>query len=161
MTDASDYGVGAYLYQLVGAEKHTNEDGEVQYKGGTHRCTALLSKTLSGAQLNWTTQEKEAYAIWWAVTSLDYALRDRPFTILTDHRSLQYIANHPSQKVNRWKISLAELDCQVIHVSGVQNDVADGLSRRRHVSHRLISNLQLYRCWRVVVETDGSRYGSS
>ena len=41
MTDASDYGVGAYLYQLVGAEKHTNDDGEVQYKGGTHRCTAL------------------------------------------------------------------------------------------------------------------------
>jgi hypothetical protein len=113
-TDASDYGVGAYLFQMV---------------DGVERPAAFLSKSLSGAELNWTTQEKEAYAIFWSFIELNYLIRDRFFTLQTDHDNLKYINTHPSQKVMRWKLAIAEYDCIVEHIPGVDNIVADSLSR--------------------------------
>ena len=47
-TDASDYGYGAYLFQVVDGKKQP---------------TAFMSGTFSGAELNWYTTEKECYAI--------------------------------------------------------------------------------------------------
>ena len=49
MTDASDYGVGGYLYQTVANEK---------------QLVALVSKSLSPTQLRWSVIHKEAYAIY-------------------------------------------------------------------------------------------------
>ena len=48
LTDASDYGIGGYLYQLVDVK-------ELQI--------AFVSKSLTGAQLRWSTIQKEAFAI--------------------------------------------------------------------------------------------------
>ena len=53
-TDASDYGIGAYVFQRC-----PSDTGE----GTVERPIAMISKTLSGSQLNWSTPEKEAYAI--------------------------------------------------------------------------------------------------
>ena len=50
MTDASDYGVGGYLYQEV--------DGKQQL-------VALVSKALSPTQLRWSVIQKEAYGIFY------------------------------------------------------------------------------------------------
>ena len=46
-TDASDYGVGAYFYEI--------RDGKV-------RVVRFLSKSLTGAQLNWSIIEKNTMA---------------------------------------------------------------------------------------------------
>jgi hypothetical protein len=78
-TDASDYGVGGYLFQLV--------DGE-------ETPIAFVSKSLNNAQLRWAVIQKQAYAIFFACTYLQSLLRDRSFTIRTDHRKLLYIKNH-------------------------------------------------------------------
>jgi hypothetical protein len=51
-TDASDYGIGAYLFQRVRDEDHP---------------VAILSKTLDRTQLRWATPEKEGYAIFYAL----------------------------------------------------------------------------------------------
>lgn len=70
-TDASDYGIGAYLFQL---------------KRGKEYPISFLSKTLQGAQLRWSTPEKQAYVIYFAIiTKLEPTLRDRVFTLRTDH----------------------------------------------------------------------------
>ena len=67
--------------------------------------------------------------------------------------------------MNRWKISLAEFDCQVIHVPGVQNDVADGLSRlmvneksevvvaATTISHRLMPSSAVPSKWKRAINT--------
>ena len=71
--DASDYGIGAYLFQIV--------DGKDQP-------IAFMSKSLSGAELRWSTIEKECYAIVYALKKFEYLIRDTHFTLRTDHRNL-------------------------------------------------------------------------
>ena len=89
-TDASDYAYGAYLWQLV-----TTEGDEI-LREGTIR---FFSGSFSGAQVRWSTIEKEAYAIYWALGKLDDLLVGIAFTIRTDHRNLLYMNNHGSRKV--------------------------------------------------------------
>ena len=68
-TDASDYGIGAYLYQKV---------------DGQERAIGFMSKALSEGEQKWTTMQKECYAIVVAFRKFEYILRDRKFTLQTD-----------------------------------------------------------------------------
>ena len=76
-TDASDIACGAILMQ---EDKH-----------GQKKIIAVASHTFNATERNWSTTEREAYAIKWAITKFDYFLRSRPFVVLTDHRSLTYL----------------------------------------------------------------------
>ena len=114
MTDASDYGLGAYLYQVV-----DGKETPIQF----------ISKTFDETQLKWSTNEKEAYAIIYAIRKLEPLLRDIYFTLKTDHKNLVYICDHASAKVGRWKMELQEYNFDVEHVPGVENIVADSCSR--------------------------------
>ena len=118
-TDASDYGVGAYLYQMV-YDPGLGKDVE--------QPIAFMSKTLNGSQKNWSTIEKEGYAIFLAVRQWEYLLADRFFTIHTDHNNLRYL-NTQTPKVMRWKLAIQEFDFQVEYIEGPKNVVADSLSR--------------------------------
>ena len=114
-TDASKYGIGAYLFQI---------DSE-----GKERPIAFISKTLSDSQRRWHTPQKEAYAIYYAFKQFEYLLRGVKFTLRTDHKNLIYINDTMTEMVIRWKIAVQEYDFDVEHIPGVENDVADGLSR--------------------------------
>jgi transposase InsO family protein len=113
-TDASDYGVGAYLFQLTDAKECP---------------VAILSKSLSDEQSRWSVPEKECYAIFWSFTELNYLIRDRPFTLRTDHKNLTFLNSGPSDKILRWKIAIQAYDFDIEHVPGKLNTVADALSR--------------------------------
>ena len=113
-TDASDYGIGAYLYQV---------------KDGKEYPLQFLSKALNATQLKWATGEKEAYAIFFSIKKLKVLLRDIFFTLRTDHMNLTYINDSASPKVNRWKLELMEYNFDVVHIPGVKNIVADSFSR--------------------------------
>ena len=113
-TDASDYGIGAYLFQLI---------------DGQQRPVAFLSKTLDRTQLRWSTPEKEGFAIYFAFKKLNHLLRDIHFTLQTDHKNLIYINDTASPKVVRWKLAIQEYDFDIEHIAGKNNPVADGLSR--------------------------------
>ena len=114
MTDASDYGVGGYLYQEI--------DGQKQL-------VALVSKALTPSQLRWSVIQKEAYGIFFCCTQLDAMLRDRKFTILTDHKNLMFIKHDSNPMVVRWWMALQELDFSITYIKGDTNIVADALSR--------------------------------
>jgi hypothetical protein len=116
-TDASDYAVGAVLAQV-------NTDGR-EYP------IAFASSKLSGAQLNWSTIEKEAYAIIYALQKFDYIVFGYCIHLYTDHNPLQYLAvSAPkSAKLTRWALSLSRYDITVHHTAGVDNVIADCLSR--------------------------------
>ena len=80
-TDASDYGIGAYLFQ-----RYTDDTGqEIETPIG------FISKSLDDVQRRWSTIEKEAYAIFYTVTKWEHHLRDIHFTLQTDHRNLTFI----------------------------------------------------------------------
>jgi hypothetical protein len=114
MTDASDYGIGAYCFQKV-----DNKEQPV----------AFVSKSLSKSQTKWAIIQKEAFAIWYSLQTLATILRDRTFTVLTDHRNLKFIENHSNPMIYRWWISIQEFDFILKDILGKDNEVADGFSR--------------------------------
>jgi hypothetical protein len=114
-TDACDQGMGAYLYQI---------------KDGQQRPIQFISKVFNNVQKRWATNEKEAYVIFYSFIELGYILRYNKFLLRTDHKNLIYInQNNSSAKVLRWKLAIQEFDYEPEHVAGVENIVADALSR--------------------------------
>ena len=114
MTDASDYSIGGYLYQEV---------------DGVKQLVALVSKSLTKTQLKWSVIQKEAYALYFSCDYLDALLRDRKFTILTDHENLAFLNKDKNEMVGRWRCALQELDFMIGYIPGKNNELADAMSR--------------------------------
>ncbi len=113
-TDASDYGIGGYIFQL-------DQQKELPIR--------FISKALHKAQLNWSTFDKEAYAIFYTTTKFDFLLSDVRFVVETDHKNLALLKTAQSAKVQRWQLVLQEFDFKYIHIKGEDNVVADAFSR--------------------------------
>ena len=114
MTDASDVGIGAVLLQ--------EQDGELAI-------LEFASYKFKDAERRWSTREKEAYAIVWAVEKFRTYVMAAPFEVYTDHENLRWMNKCTSGKVQRWALKLQQYDLQIKHISGEQNVVADWLSR--------------------------------
>ena len=117
--DASQYAVGAVLFQEV-----TAEDGTV-----THQPIAFSSKRFSTPATKWDAYKREAYAIFHGVHAFSYYLRGKYFIVETDHRNLQWIESSHSPIVVRWRTLLQSFPFTVRHIPGKSNTVADYLSR--------------------------------
>ena len=116
VTDASEVGIGAVLLQ----------------KAGDKDCiVAVASQTLTSVEQRWSATEREAYAVVWGVEKFDYFLRARPFTVLTDHKSLTYIdrTTFKNPKISRWQERLEKYQFVVEYIEGDKNVFADMLSR--------------------------------
>ena len=116
-SDSSDYAVGASLSQV--------DDS------GLERPIAFASAKLSDVQRRWSTIEREAYGILFALKKFEYIIFGRKIELYTDHNPLQYLtASAPnSPKLTRWLLSLARFDITVRHIKGRDNVIADCLSR--------------------------------
>ena len=97
-TDASDYGIGGYLCQVI---------------DNIEQPIAFISKTLTRAEKKWSVYEKEAYAIFYALRKWEHYLQGVKFTLFTDHRNLTFLEKDPSPKVQRWRIAVQEYDFDV------------------------------------------------
>ena len=113
-TDASDYGVGGYLFQTIDAKEIP---------------VAFVSKSLSVTQLRWNVIQKEAFAIFHCITFLESLLRDREFTIRTDHRNLLFIHQNSNPMITRWFMAISQFSYKIEFISGVDNGIADSMSR--------------------------------
>ena len=126
-TDASDYGVGAYLFQLVAGEE---------------RPISFISKSLNKTERKWSTIEKEAFAIFYALQKWEDYLCDVKFTLQTDHKNLTYVNSEPKQKVQRWKLAIQSFDFWIEYIPGKSNIVADNKRFAKGI-HPLTQN---FRC---------------
>jgi hypothetical protein len=113
-TDASDYGIGAFLCQII---------------NGKTIPIAFISKTLDKSQRKWSTPEKECFAIFYALSKLEHLLLDREFIIHTDHVNLTFLKESKNARVNRWKLALQEYRYTIEFIKGADNVIADSLSR--------------------------------
>ena len=131
-TDASDYGIGANLFQV---------------RDNIELPIAFISKSLNITEVKWCTPEKECYAIFYSLVKLEYLLRDIKFTLRTDHRNLTFLNESFQQKVKRWKMAIMHFNFNIEHIPGKDNIVADALSRLIKIpdSHRNRSNIDVIR----------------
>ncbi|GKB77229.1 reverse transcriptase domain-containing protein [Tanacetum coccineum] len=116
MCDASDYAIGAVLGQRI--EKH-------------FRPIHYASKTMTEAETNYTTTEKEMLAVVYAFEKFRSYLIMNKSVVYTDHSTLKYLFNKKDSKARllRWVLLLQEFDFSVIDTNGAENYAADHLSR--------------------------------
>ncbi|KAL9399457.1 hypothetical protein Peur_008418 [Populus x canadensis] len=116
MCDASDFAVGAVLGQRKDKKPHV-----IYY----------ASKTLNDAQLNYTTTEKELLAVVFALDKFRSYLVGSLVIVFTDHAALKYLLTKQDVKPRliRWILLLQEFNLEIRDKKGVENVVADHLSR--------------------------------
>ncbi|XP_019435361.1 PREDICTED: uncharacterized protein LOC109341845, partial [Lupinus angustifolius] len=111
--DASNVGIGAVLMQ----------DGHP---------IAYFSEKLGGAALNYSTYDKELYALVRALQTWQHYLLPKEFVIHSDHESLKYLKGQGklNKRHAKWVEFLEQFPYVVKHKKGKANVVADALSRR-------------------------------
>nr|GEV75416.1 reverse transcriptase domain-containing protein [Tanacetum cinerariifolium] len=114
--DASDFAIGAVLGKRQ--EKH-------------FRPIHYASKTMTKAESNYTTTEKEMLAVVYAFEKFMSCLIMNKSIVYTDHSALKYLFAKKDSKARflRWVLLLQEFTFKVIDTKGVENLAADHLSR--------------------------------
>ena len=116
MCDASDHAVGAVLGQREGKVPHV-----IYY----------ASKTLNEAQKNYTTTERELLAIAFALDKFRSYVLGSHIVVFTDHSALKFLMTKRDAKPRliRWILLFQEFDLEIRDKKGVENVVADHLSK--------------------------------
>jgi hypothetical protein len=86
---------------------------------------------LIGSQLNYATTEKDLLAIVFAIDKFRSYLVGAKVIVYTDHTALKYLFTKKDAKpcLIRWILQLQEFDLKIKDKKGVENSVADHLSR--------------------------------
>ena len=117
ITDSSKSGVGAVHGQGADWE--------------TCRPAGFLSKKFSDAQHHYKTHEHETIAVLEALIKWEDKLLGQKFILVTDHNGLEYFETQKTLLARqvRWWEFLSRFDYSTLHIKGVDNKVADCLSR--------------------------------
>ena len=118
MVDASENGAGAVVQQTV---------------EGVKQPLMFFSQSFNQAQKNYSTFDRELFAMYMAVRYFSWFLESRDFCILTDHKPLVAAFKSPmnnfTHRQSRHLSTIAEYTTNVQHIKGTENVVADCLSR--------------------------------
>lgn len=117
-TDASGSAIGASLQQQI---------------GDNLRPLAFFSRKLTPTETRYSTFSRELLAIYLAIRHFRHMLEGRQFTVLSDHKPLSYalstISSRHSPREMRQLDFISQFSCEIRHVKGTENVVADTLSR--------------------------------
>ncbi|GBM43638.1 Retrovirus-related Pol polyprotein from transposon 17.6 [Araneus ventricosus] len=115
-TDASSYALGAVLTQGEGPEEHVIE---------------YASRLLIPAERNYSTTEREALAVVWALEKFRGYVESQEIIIASDHQPLKWLMTikSPSGRLARWALQIQSFNPKIEYTPGKANVLADMLSR--------------------------------
>ena len=116
--DASDYAIGSVLSQGEGKDMHV---------------VAFESRKLNPAESRYEVHDKELLSVVYALQKWKHYVGGRDqIQIYTDNWATKFIQTKPqlSRMQQKWMGILQSFDCVIKHRPGVDNVVADALSRR-------------------------------
>ncbi|XP_045541479.1 uncharacterized protein LOC123722976 [Papilio machaon] len=115
-TDASNYALGAALLQ-----GDNNNEKPIEY----------ASRLLTSAERNYSTTEREALAVVWAVEKFRGYIDGHLCIVKSDHQPLKWLLTlkSPSGRLIRWALKLQAFDLKIEYSPGKVNTLADTLSR--------------------------------
>ena len=120
VTDASDIAVGAVMQQWSPRDRLWEP-------------LAFFSKHLTPTETRYSAYDKELLAIYLAIRHFRFCLEGRTFTIFTDHKPLTSAFHKVTEpwtpRQQRHLSFISEFSTDIRHVSGLDNVVADTLSR--------------------------------
>ena len=118
MTDASDVAIGAVLQQFL-----DDKWCPLSY----------FSRKLSPAEQRYSTFDRELLAVYCAIRHFRHFLEAREFHILTDHKPLTHSLQSKPDRHSPCQVRhldfISQFTCDIRHVAGEGNPVADALSR--------------------------------
>lgn len=117
--DACEVGTGAVLMQ-------SHPDNELLHP------VSYYSTQLKAHQKNYSTVEKELVGLINALSHFEcYLYGLRPLIVYTDHNPLKFLqrSRHTNQRLLRWSLILQQYPLEIRHVRGLDNILADTLSR--------------------------------
>nr|GEU33634.1 reverse transcriptase domain-containing protein [Tanacetum cinerariifolium] len=120
MCDASDFTVEAVLVERI--KKH-------------FRPIHYASKTMTEAESNYTTTEKEMLAVVYAFEKFRSYLIMNKSIVYIDHSALKYLfaKKDAKERLLRWILLLQEFDFKIVDTKGAENYAADHLSRHEAI----------------------------
>lgn len=123
--DASNYAISAILSQ-----------GQI----GQDRPIAFASRTMNKAECNYSVTEKECLAILFGTKTFRPYLYGNRFTVVTDHKPLQWLFNckDPGSRLIRWRLKFFQFEYDIKYKKGKINSNADALSRSTQFNRNLI-----------------------
>jgi cleavage and polyadenylation specificity factor subunit 1 len=123
MVDASDTAIGAVVQQ---------------YLSGSWQPLSFFSVRLNETQMRYSAYDRELLAAYSGIKHFRYILEGRIFTLYTDHKPLTYAFQQKLEKASprqfRHLDFIGQFTTDIQHVSGIDNVVADTLSRINQIS---------------------------
>ena len=124
-TDASNYGIGAVLFQKFDDNLSNGSTTT------TIRYIGFMARSLSKSERNCSATRRELLAIVFALKKFHKFLYGNHFTLYSDHRALTYLftSDELNPMMVGWMDALLSYDFDIVHIPGVQNVLPDALSR--------------------------------
>ncbi|GFV79180.1 retrovirus-related Pol polyprotein from transposon 17.6 [Trichonephila clavipes] len=123
-TDASNYALGAVLLQEKDKEVHPVE---------------FASRLLTPAERNYSTTEREALAVVWALNKFRGYIDGASITVASDHQPLRWLLKlkSPTGRLAHWALQLQSFNLNMEYIPGKSNVVADMLYLVLHVMKKM------------------------
>ena len=116
--DASDTAISGVIFQQIDSNLPTPEN-----------IIGIFTQNLNETQQKYNACKRELHAVVMSIRHFEYRLAGTEFLILTDSEALTY-PNSPQNRISgQWFDYLLNFNYKIAHVSGLENFLADFLSR--------------------------------
>jgi hypothetical protein len=117
-----------------------------------NRPLAFFSRKLSDAQQKYSITELELLSIVECLKEFRGMLWGQKIKIYTDHQNLTRDAlGLTSNRVYRWRLILEEYGPEIVYIKGVDNTVADAISRLEYCPNKKLDGLSMQTCFSHMV----------